>query len=232
MSNEKVILRPYDVLQIKFAGKDKWEDFSTLRDEKDFDLARLFVEGRGPHMIAKSSFRVYRNTPVEEIGVVLEASEATVLSFLPIDVGFDLKRHTDTALQIPEGARFTVRFLGQDGSEQETTGDRAEVVKVLEAAGYRTKTTEAPPAKPISKTRSRLKTSERMSNTGYHENGKPNWWARTAAGGFIDLPRVRGDKELDCTVELPPGTEVFCGAGKGTRKTVRETVTTTEIEEG
>ena len=78
-------------------------------------------------------------------------------------------------------------------------------------------------------TSSRLTTSSRMSNTGYHANGKPNWWARVGSGAsakWVEIPQVRGDRYLDCTVDLPPGTEVFCGAGKGAYKTVRETVVT------
>jgi hypothetical protein len=72
---------------------------------------------------------------------------------------------------------------------------------------------------------SRLTTTARMSNAGYHANGKPSWWAR-ANGQFLEIERVRGDSTLDVTVDLPPGTEVTCGAGKGTYKTVRETVVT------
>lgn len=78
-------------------------------------------------------------------------------------------------------------------------------------------------------TSSTLKTSDRMSNTGYHQNGKPTWWAycKTESGNeFIDIPYTRGDEYLECVVDLPAGTTVYCGAGKGTRKTVRCTVVT------
>lgn len=77
----------------------------------------------------------------------------------------------------------------------------------------------------------KLRTTARMSNTGYHANGKPNWWARVGAGEsarFLQIPRVRGDQILECEVDVPPGTTVCCGAGKGHYKTVRETVVTTE----
>lgn len=57
---------------------------------------------------------------------------------------------------------------------------------------------------------SRLTTTDRMSNTGYHQLGKPNWWAM-----------IKTDE-----VDVPTGTTVYCGAGKGSRKTVRETVVT------
>lgn len=80
---------------------------------------------------------------------------------------------------------------------------------------------------------SRLKTTDRMSNTGYHQNGKPTWWARvdTDDGAqFVKIPFTRGDNYLDAIVDLPPGTEVHCGAGKGRYKTVRQTVITTEVE--
>ncbi len=78
---------------------------------------------------------------------------------------------------------------------------------------------------------SRIITSNRMSNTGYHQNGKPTWWARIGSGDsvqWVSIPRVRGDERLDCVVDLPVGTQVFCGAGKGSYKTVRETVVTVE----
>lgn len=76
---------------------------------------------------------------------------------------------------------------------------------------------------------SRLTTTDCMSNTGYHQNGKPNWWARIGSGDsarFLPIPKVRGDAILDCEVDVPPGTTVHCGAGKGSYKTVRETVIT------
>ena len=76
---------------------------------------------------------------------------------------------------------------------------------------------------------SHLVTTSRMSNTGFHANGKPNWWARIGSGDsarFLSIPRVRGDEVLDVVVDVEPGTEVFCGAGKGTFKTVRCTVVT------
>lgn len=78
---------------------------------------------------------------------------------------------------------------------------------------------------------SRIITNSRMSNTGYHQNGKPNWWARIGSGAdarFLNIPRVRGDEILDCVVDVPVGTTVYCGAGRGSYKTVRETVVTVE----
>ena len=76
---------------------------------------------------------------------------------------------------------------------------------------------------------SRIRTTTRMSNTAYHQLGKPNWWVRIGAGDtarFLRIPQVRGDAYLDVEVDLPPGTTVYCGAGKGSHKTVRETVVT------
>ncbi len=76
---------------------------------------------------------------------------------------------------------------------------------------------------------SRLITTKRMSNTGYHLHGKPNWWARVGQGDdaiFLRIPPTRGDSILDCEVDVPVGTTVYYGAGKGTHKTVRETVVT------
>jgi hypothetical protein len=68
-----------------------------------------------------------------------------------------------------------------------------------------------------------------MSNTGYHQNGQPNWWARVGSGAdarFLEIPRTRGDSRLCVMVDVPPGTVVHIGAGKGTYKTIRETVRT------
>ncbi len=83
-------------------------------------------------------------------------------------------------------------------------------------------------------TRSRIQTIVRMSNSGYHANGQPNWWARVGSGDsarFLPISRVRGDAILDCVVDVPPGTTVFCGAGKGSHKTVRATVETEPVSE-
>lgn len=71
-----------------------------------------------------------------------------------------------------------------------------------------------------------------MSNTGYHANGKPNWWARIGSGvsaTFVEIERVRGDRKLDVIVELPPGTVVSIGAGRGSHRAIRETVTTVAV---
>ncbi len=78
-----------------------------------------------------------------------------------------------------------------------------------------------------------LKSTTKMSNTGYHANGKPNWWARVGKGDdatWLEIPRTRGDAALECVVAVPPGTEVHIGAGKGSHKTVRETVVTAPVE--
>ena len=78
-----------------------------------------------------------------------------------------------------------------------------------------------------------IRSRSSMSNTGYHQNGKPNWWARIGTGDsarFLDIPRVRGDSRLVCEVDVPAGTQVYIGAGKGNYKTIRETVTTEEID--
>jgi hypothetical protein len=77
--------------------------------------------------------------------------------------------------------------------------------------------------------KSKIVTTDRLSNTGYPANGKPVWWARVGST-FLRIPQVRGDSYLECEVDLPPGTQVQCGAGKGTYKTVRCTVVTTEVE--
>lgn len=81
--------------------------------------------------------------------------------------------------------------------------------------------------------KSRIKSSGSMSNTGYHQNGKPTWWARIGTGNsaeWLDVGHVRGDYQLDRIVDCPPGTKVYIGAGKGSHKTIRETVVTTEVQ--
>ena len=72
---------------------------------------------------------------------------------------------------------------------------------------------------------SRIKSHGRMSNTGYHANGKPNWWARIGST-FPTISPIRGDDYLNVLVDVPVGTTVQIGAGKGLHKTIRETVVT------
>lgn len=67
-----------------------------------------------------------------------------------------------------------------------------------------------------------------MSNSGYHRSGKPNWWARLGSGDnvtWLEIPKVRGDQYLSCEVDVPPGTKVYIGCGKG-KDGVRETYIT------
>lgn len=57
-----------------------------------------------------------------------------------------------------------------------------------------------------------------QSNSAYHRTGKPTWWAAYKVDGrmtFIKIPYLRGDAQLNCTVEVPEDvTEIFIGAGK------------------
>lgn len=62
-----------------------------------------------------------------------------------------------------------------------------------------------------------VKSTDRMSNSGYHRSGKPNWWLRRTDkgdGNFVDIPRVRGDEKLDIKLDLEPG-KYTAGAGRG-----------------
>jgi len=80
----------------------------------------------------------------------------------------------------------------------------------------------------MTQTSSRLQTTQRMSNSGYHRAGQPAWWARIGDGAdatFLRLPSRRGDRCLDVAVDVPVGTAVVCGAGRGS-DAVRQTVTT------
>jgi len=75
---------------------------------------------------------------------------------------------------------------------------------------------------------SRIKSSDRMSNSGYHRSGKPCWWARIGSGKaaqWLKLGQVRGDQYLDVIVDVEPGTVVHVGVGRG-RDGVRERVRT------
>ena len=56
--------------------------------------------------------------------------------YTPITVGFDLRRHPDMAVQLPEGDTLRVRFMAGT-VEQEVEGTRADVARRLRAAGYR-----------------------------------------------------------------------------------------------
>lgn len=79
--------------------------------------------------------------------------------------------------------------------------------------------------------RSKLTSTDRMSNRAYHAAGKPTWWARTGEGGaakFLEIGRCRGDKSVDIIVDVTPGTEVHIGCGKGAGS-VRQTVTTEQV---
>ena len=55
------------------------------------------------------------------------------------------------------------------------------------------------------------------------------WWARIGSGPtarFLDLDgKHRADRKLMAIVDVPPGTEVVVGAGRG-KDAVRLTVTT------
>ncbi len=58
----------------------------------------------------------------------------------------------------------------------------------------------------------------KQSNSAYHRTGKPTWWAAYKVDGamtFIKIPYLRGDAQLECTVEVPADvTEICIGAGK------------------
>ena len=67
-----------------------------------------------------------------------------------------------------------------------------------------------------------------MSNRQYHACGCPRWWARVGQGEhaqFLPIPRVRGDKDLDCTVEVDDGVDkIYIGAGPNNQHGVRYTI--------
>jgi hypothetical protein len=65
----------------------------------------------------------------------------------------------------------------------------------------------------------RVQSSDRMSNAGYHRAGKAWWWLR-GPEGFVKVPSVRGDKYFDSELELAPGAYTL-GVGKG-KDAIRE----------
>lgn len=70
-----------------------------------------------------------------------------------------------------------------------------------------------------------IKSSDRLSNAGYHRSGKSRWWLRstaTSTGGFVRIPDVRGDEVFEATIDLAPG-EYVLGTGKG-RDAIRDTI--------
>jgi hypothetical protein len=71
--------------------------------------------------------------------VVPGALVSAATSLLPLDVGFDLRRH-DYRIDLGEhvqGGRLAVRYLDRDDRERVAVGTVAEVTTALAAAGYR-----------------------------------------------------------------------------------------------
>lgn len=72
----------------------------------------------------------------------------------------------------------------------------------------------------------RVTNTGRMSNTSYHRRcnsaGQRYWWLR-GPDGFVPLPQVRGDQDIDIEIDLAPGTYTLgCGpaGGHGRRERV------------
>lgn len=75
-----------------------------------------------------------------------------------------------------------------------------------------------------------LESSGRMSNTAYHQTGKPTWWAYYKDGEetcWLKIPETRGDQRLNCETEIPDdftGT-IYIGVGKrGSKGAIREEI--------
>ena len=57
-------------------------------------------------------------------------------SYTPLDCGFDLRRHPELSIELPQGDWMRVRYL--DGCDERVVdGTRAHVAETLTAAGYR-----------------------------------------------------------------------------------------------
>ena len=72
-----------------------------------------------------------------------------------------------------------------------------------------------------------------QSNAGWNRTGCTNWWAAYDVDSydgklervFIKISARRGDRQLDCTVEVPDEvTEILIGAGKAGKDAYRETI--------
>ena len=57
------------------------------------------------------------------------------VSFLPLDVGFDLRAH-DMPVNLPEGAQ-RVAYLDNDDKEAIASGSREEIARQLTQTGYK-----------------------------------------------------------------------------------------------
>jgi hypothetical protein len=72
-----------------------------------------------------------------------------------------------------------------------------------------------------------------QTNSGWNRTGCTNWWAAYDVDSydgkleriFIKISARRGDRQLDCTVEVPDEvTEILIGAGKAGKDAHRETI--------
>jgi len=67
-----------------------------------------------------------------------------------------------------------------------------------------------------------------QTNSGWNRTGCTNWWAGYRVNGnmtFLQIAPRRGDRQLNCTVEVPDEvTEILIGAGKAGKDAHRETI--------
>lgn len=59
----------------------------------------------------------------------------------------------------------------------------------------------------------------KISNSAWHRAGQPNWWARIGQGDsarFLEIGRIRGDKDLSVEVTVPAGSTIAYGVGPAT----------------
>ena len=73
-----------------------------------------------------------------------------------------------------------------------------------------------------------IKSKGQQSNSGWNRTGCTNWWAGYRVNGsmtFLQIAPRRGDRQLDCVVEVPSDvTEILIGAGKAGKDAYRETI--------
>jgi len=73
-----------------------------------------------------------------------------------------------------------------------------------------------------------IKSKGQQSNAGWNRTGCTNWWAGYRVNGsmtFLQIAPRRGDRQLECVVEVPDGVvEILIGAGKAGKGAHRETI--------
>ena len=136
------------------------------------------------------------------------------------------------AKQRPWEAKRRAKALDDAEAKNKPKANREEELKKFVDAGLNDEKYDHSPNEKYEEKEIRVASWRSMSNTGYHQMGKPTWWAYYKDKGetnFVNVPYLRGDRELDVKITVPEHVEkVYIGAGKkpryGSDKSYRETV--------